>query len=318
MTSTHRAGPGHALQPIRRANPGVRLLGFVSLALVGLTAGVVLPAGSASAGEIDLNEADSGEIRSHLEELRQRRTSEEEKRDLLEAERLELNAVFAEGERDFGTPRAQLEQATEALNAADGGLSGTVEALGAFRIEQARSHDAVERASERLASVGPEIARSAEAIERLTGDIDRAERALEEAERAAAQAQARNRSRETASVGPPASGNAIVQFAYEQVGKSYGYGRSGPDSYDCSGLVVAAYAQSGVSLSRTSQGQWSDTVAIDRGDLSPGDLVFSYGTGHVAIYVGGGQVVHATKPGDTVKVASMDVMPVTGYRRVGG
>jgi cell wall-associated NlpC family hydrolase len=91
---------------------------------------------------------------------------------------------------------------------------------------------------------------------------------------------------------------------------------TGPNAYDCSGLVVAAYSQTGAGLPRTSQAQWNQTEAISRSELAPGDLVFSYGLGHVAIYVGGNQVVHATKPGDTVKVGSLDYLPIDGYRRV--
>lgn len=287
-------------------------LGIVSLALVNLTAAMSLTALPAYAGEIDLDNADSGEIRSHLEDLRQRRTSEEERLDRLKAERSELNAVIEESEREFGAIAAQLERATEALDAASGGFSGKIEALSDFRVEQTRRYDIAVQASERLEAVGPEISRSAETIERLARDISRAESALEEAEVAEA------RVRTTASVDPPDSANSVVQFAYDQLGKPYRFGKAGPDAYDCSGLVSAAYARSGVSLSRTSQGQWSDSTAISRSDLAPGDLVFSYGTGHIAIYIGGNQVIHASKPGDTVKVTMIDVMPVSGYRRVRG
>lgn len=302
----------------------MRNLGIVSLALVNLTAAMSLTALPAYAGEIDLDNADSGEIRSHLEDLRQRRTSEEERLDRLKAERSELNAVIEESERDFGAIPAQLERATEALDAASGGFSGKIEALSDFRVEQARRYDIVVQSSERLEAVGPEISRSAEAIEKLAGDISRAESALEEAEMAEARARATasadrataSADRAAASADPPESANSVVQYAYDQLGKPYGFGKTGPDAYDCSGLVSAAYAQSGVSLSRTSHGQWSDSTAISRSDLVPGDLVFSYGTGHIAIYIGGDQVIHASKPGDTVKVAMIDVMPVSGYRRV--
>lgn len=296
-----------------------RHFGSVSLALVNLTAAISLTAAPVQAEEIELENADSGEIRSHLEDLRQRRESEEERLDRLETERSDLHDVIDTAEKEFGTIEVQLEQATAALSTTKGDLSGAVEALGEFRTEQNLSHQAAEQASERLETIEPEISRSEAGVESLAGEIGTAERALEAAERKEAAAR-RYRVPEsgTAAAPPPSSGNSVVQFAYDQLGKPYGFGKTGPGSYDCSGLVLAAYAQSGVSLSRTSQAQWNDSVSISRGDLAPGDLVFSYGTGHIAIYVGGNQVIHATKPGDVVKTASIDDLPVSGYRRVRG
>lgn len=291
----------------------------IALTMVALAAAPGLSAAPAHAGEIDLDDAGSSEIRSHLKDLRQRQASEVERLDGLEAERTELHAVIDASERDFATIEAQLERATEALDAANG-LEETVEALGDFRAEQALRYEAAERASERLGVVEPQIPRSTAAIERLAEDVTRANAALEVAELAeaaeAAEA-AESRTAVSAPTDPPDGANAVVQFAYDQLGKPYAFGQAGPDAFDCSGLVAAAYAQAGVSLDRTSQGQWGDTTAIDRGELAPGDLVFSYGTGHIAIYVGGGEVIHASKPGDNVKIAAMDVMPVSGYRRVG-
>jgi cell wall-associated NlpC family hydrolase len=163
------------------------------------------------------------------------------------------------------------------------------------------------------------ISRLADRTEALTADIETARQALEEAEeREREEAAVRSSGTATASGPSPESASAVVQFAYGQLGKPYEAGMAGPNAYDCSGLVVAAYSQSGAALPRSSQAQWSQTEPISRGELAPGDLVFSYGLGHVAIYIGGNQVVHATKPGDTVKIAPLDELPVDGYRRVPG
>lgn len=321
MTVSNRAGLGHVSQRIHGLTPSTRNLVFVSLALVNLTAAIGFAAAPAQAEEIDLDNADTAEISSHLDDLKQRRSSEAEKLDLLKTERSDLKALIERAESDYGTVEAQLAQATEALNDANGDLSGKIEALAAFRIEQADRYAASEQASERLESVAPEISRGAERIEGLAVEIKRGRRALKEAEQAAARARAEAAARSespshsTGSVDPPKSAGAVVRFAYEQLGKPYRFGQAGPGAYDCSGLVVAAYSQLGVSLSRTSQGQWSSTAPISRSELSPGDLVF-FGTGHTSIYIGGNQVIHAPKPGDSVKIASMDVMPVSGYRRV--
>jgi peptidoglycan DL-endopeptidase CwlO len=107
----------------------------------------------------------------------------------------------------------------------------------------------------------------------------------------------------------PASGNAAaaLRFAYAQIGKPYVFGGTGPGGYDCSGLTQAAWRAAGVSLPRTTWQQWAwganRKVSLD--DLQPGDLLFSAGLGHVGIYAGNGQIVHAPQTGDVVKVVNM-------------
>lgn len=106
-----------------------------------------------------------------------------------------------------------------------------------------------------------------------------------------------------------ASGNAaaVLRFAYAQVGKPYVFGGTGPGGFDCSGLTQAAWAAAGVSLPRTTWSQWawgaSRKVSMDA--LQPGDLIFSEGLGHVSIYAGNGQIVHAPQTGDVVKVVKL-------------
>ncbi|MEV0147902.1 MULTISPECIES: NlpC/P60 family protein [unclassified Nonomuraea] len=106
-----------------------------------------------------------------------------------------------------------------------------------------------------------------------------------------------------------ASGNAaaVLRFAYSQVGKPYVFGGTGPGGWDCSGLTQASWRAAGVSLPRTTWQQWawgaSRRVALNA--LQPGDLIFSSGLGHVSIYAGNGQIVHAPQTGDVVKVATL-------------
>lgn len=117
-----------------------------------------------------------------------------------------------------------------------------------------------------------------------------------------------------------ASGRAAqaVAFAKSKVGLPYVYGGTGPSGYDCSGLTGAAWKSAGVSLPRTSQAQYGAGRSVSKGDLQPGDLVFYYsGISHVGIYVGGGQIVHASRPGKPIGYASVDSMPYMGARRVG-
>lgn len=93
---------------------------------------------------------------------------------------------------------------------------------------------------------------------------------------------------------PPGAGGAIQQ-ALSQVGAPYVWGASGPNSFDCSGLVKWAYGRSGVSLPHYSGAMYAMTTRISASQLQPGDLVFWGGGGseHVAIYMGGNQLVHA-------------------------
>ncbi|TMR96071.1 NlpC/P60 family protein [Nonomuraea basaltis] len=107
----------------------------------------------------------------------------------------------------------------------------------------------------------------------------------------------------------PASGNAaaVLQFAFAQVGKPYVYGGTGPGGWDCSGLTQAAWRAGGVSLPRTTWQQWAWGAArkVPIESLQPGDLIFSEGLGHVSIYAGNGQIVHAPQTGDVVKVVKL-------------
>ena len=94
-------------------------------------------------------------------------------------------------------------------------------------------------------------------------------------------------------------------------------GATGPSSFDCSGLMLAAYKQVGISLPRTSQAQISAGTSVSKGDLQPGDLVFYYsGITHVGMYIGNGKIVHAANPRSGVVTAPVNSMPFAGARRV--
>jgi cell wall-associated NlpC family hydrolase len=112
------------------------------------------------------------------------------------------------------------------------------------------------------------------------------------------------------------SAGAAVRFAYSIIGKPYIYAAAGPNGYDCSGLTLAAWNAGGKSLPHNAEMQWNMVAHINASQLQPGDLVFYSGLGHVGLYVGGGQVIHAPQPGDHVKLASVNMMPPYGYGRV--
>ncbi|MFW6694624.1 NlpC/P60 family protein [Streptomyces sp. MAR4 CNX-425] len=113
---------------------------------------------------------------------------------------------------------------------------------------------------------------------------------------------------------PPDTGatkaDKVLSFAEAQLGKPYVWGATGPDSFDCSGLTQAAWREAGISLPRTTYDQVNAGTQVAKADLQPGDLVFFYDDiSHVGIYVGNGQMIHASKPGDDVKYESIDYMP---------
>jgi cell wall-associated NlpC family hydrolase len=113
-------------------------------------------------------------------------------------------------------------------------------------------------------------------------------------------------------------GQQALAFARRQLGKPYKFGAEGPRAYDCSGLVMAAWRSVGVSLPRTSQQQFrSGGRRIAKSELRAGDLVFFYGPSpsHVAMYVGGGRVIHAPRPGKVVQYIKMSYMPYAGAVR---
>ena len=115
---------------------------------------------------------------------------------------------------------------------------------------------------------------------------------------------------------PDARAAAAVAFAYAQLGKPYRWGATGPDAYDCSGLTQAAWRAAGVALPRTSYRQVAAGTRVSRAELAPGDLVFYYsGYSHVALYVGAGQIIHASRPGAPVRLAPVDSMPFAAATR---
>jgi cell wall-associated NlpC family hydrolase len=120
-----------------------------------------------------------------------------------------------------------------------------------------------------------------------------------------------------AAAAPAAVRTAAMQKALGKIGAKYRYGASGPNAFDCSGLVNWAFRSSGKSLPRTSKAMSRVGTPVSRSALQPGDLVFFYrGPSHVGIYIGNGKIVHASNPSHPVKVADMGSMPFNSARRV--
>ena len=114
--------------------------------------------------------------------------------------------------------------------------------------------------------------------------------------------------------GRSARADRAVRAALSRLGRPYVWGATGPDRFDCSGLVKWAYAQAGVPLHRTTYDQINDGIAVARADVRPGDLVFPH-AGHVQLAIGNGLVVEAPYAGATVQISRLG--PSIAIRRPG-
>jgi cell wall-associated NlpC family hydrolase len=111
--------------------------------------------------------------------------------------------------------------------------------------------------------------------------------------------------------------SSAMSIAMGKLGSPYRWGAAGPGAFDCSGLVYWSYRQLGTTLPRSSSAQSRVGTPVSKGALQPGDLVFFYRpVSHVAIYIGGGRVVHASTSGQPVKISKLGDMPFATARRI--
>ena len=119
---------------------------------------------------------------------------------------------------------------------------------------------------------------------------------------------------------PPSSstGGSAASVALGQLGTPYVWGGGAPGGFDCSGLIAWAYAQVGISLPHYAAAQYSMGTPVPMDALEPGDLISFHGSGHIGMYIGGGQYVHAPQTGEVVKVPTLaDRSDADGAVRVG-
>lgn len=151
-------------------------------------------------------------------------------------------------------------------------------------------------------------------------------KAAEEARKAAAEAAVSRSSERTTlatatTASAPASGSVatVVSFLRAQVGDAYVMGATGPNAWDCSSLVQAAFRQVGVDLPRVSQDQSMAGTDVSLSDLQVGDILYWGGKGsayHVGVYIGGGQYLDAANPSKGVVIQDLSGYPASGAVRV--
>jgi peptidoglycan DL-endopeptidase CwlO len=115
---------------------------------------------------------------------------------------------------------------------------------------------------------------------------------------------------------PASPYSEAASIAMQFIGTPYVWAGSAPGGFDCSGLVMYAYAQLGVSLPHSSYAMWNYGVPVPFDQLAPGDILFFDGLGHVGIYVGGGQYVDAPYTGVDVRIDSLGDSSFVGARRI--
>jgi peptidoglycan DL-endopeptidase CwlO len=111
-------------------------------------------------------------------------------------------------------------------------------------------------------------------------------------------------------------GAVALRAALTRLGDPYVWAAAGPDAFDCSGLVVWAFGQEGISLPHYTGALWNLGVHVSENDLQPGDLVFFFGEDHVGIYIGDGLMVDAPAPGQDVMVQPISEDPYDGAVRI--
>ena len=110
------------------------------------------------------------------------------------------------------------------------------------------------------------------------------------------------------------SGSSVISYESQFLGNPYVWGGTSlTNGVDCSGFVMQVYAHYGISLPHSSSALRSVGRGVSYSEAQPGDIICY--SGHVALYIGGGQIIHAPYPGEVVKVASVNIMSITDVRR---
>ncbi|MFJ1783458.1 C40 family peptidase [Streptomyces anulatus] len=205
------------------------------------------------------------------------------------------------------------EVATEKYNGAKEKAATATRAVDALADEAARRAELREHRT----AIRTKLADARKLLDTLTAD----ERAAYERDADARHGGGPSHADRSAGRAPVAAPNSraaqAIAFAHGAIGKPYVWGATGPNAFDCSGLTQAAWKAAGVSLPRTTYTQINAGARIPRSRLAPGDLVFFYsGISHVGLYIGGGRMIHAPRPGAPVRIAPVDEMPFAGATRV--
>ena len=232
-----------------------------------------------------------------------------------------VSAQDTEVLREVTRFRAEVQRRVRELRAAH---AKQAEVVAAREAEQQRIEARLAQRQALLSTIRDEIARMQAAERARQAALRRQAEARLPAQQAAQQAAQDSigvaASTPDATVAPPQVHGGVVGIALQFLGVPYVYGGASPKGFDCSGLVMYAFAQIGVSLPHNAAAQYGYGTPVAKNQLQPGDLVFFNGLGHNGIYIGGGQFVHAPHTGDVVKISSLSgdwyAQTYVGARRI--
>ncbi|MEU1418559.1 NlpC/P60 family protein [Kitasatospora sp. NPDC005751] len=218
----------------------------------------------------------------------------------------------------------ELEATTQQLKASKEEVQGKLaKAQDLYNSLSEQERQAMRAAEEKAAAEAKAKADAAKAEAKAKADADRASRDNTRDQLPTPSAPAAKPAAAAAAPSAPAANGsraaAAIAAAESKLGAPYVYGAAGPSSFDCSGLTSWAYAQADVSLPRTSQSQATagTNVGTNIANAQPGDLIiYRADRSHVALYVGGGQVIHAPKPGANVRYETASMLPISAIVRV--
>ncbi|MFI6577887.1 NlpC/P60 family protein [Nocardiopsis sp. NPDC050513] len=304
-------------------NPESRVRGRYRLATVGcVAAGAVLLSSGAALADTSAEDAQNRfeELQRELSELNEAYNQAEQDHETAAAELQDVEERLARAQEDLETMSSDVVQiAQSAYTGATHSLFGVLfrdspdDALqniadldylsAGQQVVLADYITEVERSEELRAEAAAAEDAAAEALEAAETAQAEGEAALEEQEEVLADLGGEDPTAGAAATGAEvaASGDvqAVLDFARAQIGKPYEWGGTGPDAYDCSGLVQAAWAQAGVNLPRTTYDQVNAGTRISRDEVRPGDLLFFYdesAPSHVGVYSGNGNMIHGSNP----------------------
>jgi cell wall-associated NlpC family hydrolase len=222
------------------------------------------------------------------------RVSEQDARVLREVKSFRAQVIERKGRLE----RAQKAQVQVVADKAaqrssiEGQLAERQRLLSSIKDQIASLQAAEQRRQERLAAQAQARFRAAQAVAAPT---EAAPEALVESDSPA----------EAVAPAPEARYGGVVGIAMQYLGVPYVWGGASPSGFDCSGFSMYVFGQVGVSLPHHAASQYGMGTAVSRDQLAPGDLVFFNGLGHMGIYIGGGQFIHAPHTGDVVKISSL-------------
>ena len=233
------------------------------------------------------------ETQASLDELDGKKKEQESLASQAKEERTKFDAEYlSKIEREVVSGQfATINDSSSSVSA----LEGAISQLRNIRDNQIKSPTVVSEINDKI-----------EKAKKMVSDKKAAEAAAARAAAAKVASAAKAPSRgNTTSVSVPSAGNAqsILNEAYSHLGKPYVYGATGANTFDCSGFTQYVYKHAaGVDISRTTYSQINVGTPVNQSQLQPGDLIFTH-AGHVGIYVGNGNMIHAPQTGDVVKVS---------------